>query len=514
MNGKHLHPLSLGFELARMIRANVIPTIAALLSAGNGGQVGMYVGLAIFAVALTIAIIRYFTFRYQIGDDELIIRQGLLGRLHRTIPVGRIQNIDLSQNVFHRLLHVAEVRIETGSGTEPEAIMRVVSLSEYDRLKHELLDRKPDAPRKTTSENLPSSAIANLPAGELILALPSSTIAVAGFMSNRGEVIAGVIVGLLWQWRVGEGWMPWQRWSGGADSSKESFKAMANDGSFIRRMVESVRENYGVAGSLAMLALLIIAVFALLRTFSAIWYVLKFYGYRLEKNDNSLHVRCGLFTKISATIPLGRIQFVSVHRGWLARRIGLASIRIETAGGGSEKAENAAGSVGRKWFVPVVSNADVPRILRSIDSRIELDNNLEWQQLSRKAARRMLRPVLILSMLAFAAGLYWRPFWGWSIALPLGLVGSYLAVKKSKSRRYARTDWGVVYRSGLIKHKCSMTFMDKIQSVHLSQTPFDRRWGMASLAVDTSAAGPADHRIQVEYLDVDSAHTELSNIQS
>jgi putative membrane protein len=67
----------------------------------------------------------------------------------------------------------------------------------------------------------------------------------------------------------------------------------------------------------------------------------------------------------------------------------------------------------------------------------------------------------------------------------------------------------VAFRSGVITRQTSATFFDKIQSVALSQSPFDRRWHMATLAVDTAGAGPAGHRIRVPYLEEDTARSAL-----
>jgi membrane protein YdbS with pleckstrin-like domain len=77
---------------------------------------------------------KYFTFRYSIVAGELVVQHGLIFRQHRTIPIGRIQNIDMVQNPLHRWFDVGEVRIETASGKEPEAIMRVLAVPELRRL--------------------------------------------------------------------------------------------------------------------------------------------------------------------------------------------------------------------------------------------------------------------------------------------------------------------------------------------------------------------------------------------
>ena len=79
--------------------------------------------------------------------------------------------------------------------------------------------------------------------------------------------------------------------------------------------------------------------------------------------------------------------------------------------------------------------------------------------------------------------------------------------------RYARQDDLLVYRSGVLNRKTSMTFFDKVQTISVEQSPFDRRWGMASLTVDTAAAGPAEHRISVRYLDEGFAQAELAEIR-
>ena len=58
----------------------------------------------------------------------------------------------------------------------------------------------------------------------------------------------------------------------------------------------------------------------------------------------------------------------------------------------------------------------------------------------------------------------------------------------------------------------SVTFFEKIQVVRLDESPFDRRWKMATLCIDTAAAGPADHRIHIDYLTGDFARSEFEAI--
>jgi len=563
----YLHPLSVLFEIAKTIRSNLIPTVAALLSARSGGWMGYSIGTAILSIGLIVALVRYFTFRYRIEDRSLVIHQGLWGRLNRTVPLDRIQNIDLSQNLFHRFLEVGEVRIETASGTEPEAIMRVLSIAQVEQLRDRVAKQRAlggathgpanlgtvtgtgtvggsgatvgtgtnattgltseDQVRQTASAESASAESIKTPVDlmeretierrstTLLLQLPTKLVAIAGLISNRGEVIAGILFGLFWQARFGDQFAPW---AGAADRisgsrGKQAVKdAIETEGRNFRGLFDSISQDFGYVGWIAFVLLCLVGLFAILRIFSSLWYISKFYGYRLELQGNSLHLQCGLLTKISATIPLGRIQVICIHRTWPMRLLGLASIRVETAGGSSQS-DDAANTIGRRWFVPIIANQEVATILSAIDSRIEFrDDAFQWQPLAKNASKRMIRPVLLASLLVSVVLGYFQPYWGWSVGVPIALLGVFWVQKKSRSKRYARTDWGIAFRSGVLLQKCSMTFFDKIQSVQVNQSPWDRRWKMASISFDTLCAGPAGHRINIGMMDSEFASRELDQL--
>lgn len=176
------------------------------------------------------------------------------------------------------------------------------------------------------------------------------------------------------------------------------------------------------------------------------WYVLKFSGYRLTSRGDELHVQCGLLTRVSATVPRRRIQVISVHRGWIARICGLASIRLETSGGGmGGEAEDASQTIGRRWFVPILRDSDLNRVLRSIDPELSWDlSAIDWVPLARNAGWRMIRAIWITTALllgivgVIAWFLDWRWMaWGGSIATVFLVMGTMLAWRRARSRKFA-----------------------------------------------------------------------------
>ena len=117
--GERLHPISLLFGLGAVAWG----LLAVVLVSGVNSCI-----LVLFLPSVVGSVARYLSFRYWLGEDEMVIREGILQRNERHIPYARIQNIDLIQNPLHRLFKVAVVRLETASGGKPEAVISVLTL--------------------------------------------------------------------------------------------------------------------------------------------------------------------------------------------------------------------------------------------------------------------------------------------------------------------------------------------------------------------------------------------------
>jgi len=136
-----LHPSSIVFALAGSLRAFLVPAVVLILTSGRSSPQASDPGwgptrwmnrwipgdfeianwqfwLLLFLIPTTIAaLVHYFTFRLRYEGTELVISSGILFRNERHVPYARIQNLDAVRNIVHRLLGVAEVRVETGGGS-------------------------------------------------------------------------------------------------------------------------------------------------------------------------------------------------------------------------------------------------------------------------------------------------------------------------------------------------------------------------------------------------------------
>ncbi len=72
------------------------------------------------------------------------------------------------------------------------------------------------------------------------------------------------------------------------------------------------------------------------------WYVRRsFEMLKCELHERTLVVKRGIFFKVEKTIPLDKIQDLTVKEGPLLRWLGLRSLKIETAGQGTPGASEA-----------------------------------------------------------------------------------------------------------------------------------------------------------------------------
>ena len=126
---QRLHP----FTLLLRVGASLPPLLLILLpTLQNPSSENVFgVALTIFygVVALPAIVLQYLRFSYRITPKQIVIQKGVLKRQNRSIPIERIQNIQIQRNLVARLLGVAKVTIETAGSSATEGSLEYVGLS-------------------------------------------------------------------------------------------------------------------------------------------------------------------------------------------------------------------------------------------------------------------------------------------------------------------------------------------------------------------------------------------------
>jgi putative membrane protein len=493
---RRLHPLSFLFVVGGQFQQFLVPGLLVLVGAGSAGldwQAWLPLVLIPYAVA---AIVRSVSFRYRFDESELVITTGFIFRNERHVPYARIQNIDAVQNVFHRLLGVVEVRIETGGGQEPEARMTVLPQGAL----HEIRERV-FAGRAETVPGI-ATAPAESETRRTLLRLGVGDLVLAGFIDSRGMVIAGATFGLLWEVGLFD---PTMDLVFGEDATG-------------RGIVRDVVRGFFGGGipSLGRVALMLGAFAALIlvmRLTSMAWSFVRLYGFRLDRIGEDLRAEFGFFTRVMSTIPLHRIQTLTIREGPLHRLFDRASVRVDSAG-----SEDAAGNaVKRESLAPIIRRDQLPALLREVLIDVDADA-VTWRPVDPRGFLRALRANIVFAVivsLPFVVMLKWWTLVLLSMLLVWAYVHARLYVKHlgwALASRLAppsgaaapepvpAEDGAILFRSGYLWRHVTIARFTKIQAVTLGESPFDRRARMARVRVDTAGASDASHRVDVPYL--------------
>jgi membrane protein YdbS with pleckstrin-like domain len=198
---RRLHPASFIFILGSQVRQMLVPAIALLFTARTTEAGWQLVTMILVIPFALIAVVRALVFRYRTDEEELVIRSGVIFRSVRHVPYKRVHNIDAVQNLLHRLFGVAEVRIETGGGTEPEAAIQVLSMEAFQELRqHVLAKRAPAVVPAPGEEAVETTA----PASDVILTLSPRELMLAGFIQNRAAIVVAAAFGLVWEFGLAD----------------------------------------------------------------------------------------------------------------------------------------------------------------------------------------------------------------------------------------------------------------------------------------------------------------------
>jgi putative membrane protein len=480
---QRLHPFSWLFELLNVLKQFILP-ILFLLFTGKGNNYELW-GLVGIGFMVPLAVARYITFRYRIGADRIVIRSGLLHKTVRDIAFTRVQNVTLHQGLLHRMMHVAEVRLETGGGEKEEGRMRVLGLQQAQQLQRSIRSHDKAAPSGMAAAGDESTA------GEtVLLLLPTRELLKLGFISNKGMILVAAAFGGAFQfdWKL----------------SRETFHSA---GGWLWDHSGDLAGN-GVAAYALGGASLLLAAFIVLRIISMLQAVLHYHGFVLSGDDHRLSISRGLLNRFNGSLPRTRIQAWTLQQGWLQLRFQRFALRVDAAAGGSVKSEHMESH----WqLAPIADRDGIARIIGAVLPSTPWPIE-HWQPLHPNAWKREFKAPALLLLIPTAMLIYWLHAWG--LLLLLAYPWLWFQSKQwAKHAGYSHANGLIAVREGWIGKTWRFAEVRKVQAAYLKQSPFDRRHGMATVFCDTVNAGAFEPPLAVRYLPFDEAvalHHEIS----
>ena len=469
-------PFAILFFLGRTLRLiaknawQSLAPVFALLFAYQGDLVSKLtlggIAFAIFIVAASL--LSYWFFRFQISDDSILIRQGVIKKKQLDIRFDRIQGINTQQNPIYRLLGLVTVSFDTAGSAGSEGNLPAVTRGFADSLRDRI--GKPRTVESSDDEDNEADA------GALVHLNWLDMIRIG--LADRRALIVFAFVGPLME-RIDED----------IDRYIENFI----------RVAAASGIELDTASGISIGLTIVVGVILLFVIVSIAAAFLRYHNFQLFLDGETLRSHAGLVTAHEHSMELGKIQTLRLQQGVVQRFLGRYRMT-------ARQAISSGKNRSQKVFVVPVVTAELADTLRKKflapeGGRLSQDpTSAGFVSISPYYMRsKILFIGLLPSLLATVAlsiplGAAALLFLLW---LPAVAAASYLNWKRAG---FMHDDQEIVRRSGLLGYRTVGLLFRKVQRVTVSQSRYQRRKGLASLRMYMASGS-----VRVPYIDHDKA---------
>jgi putative membrane protein len=455
--------------LAKNATQVIAPMAAFFVAFPGNTQTKIALAAAGFVIITTTSsVLRYWFFRFQIGEDAILVREGVVNKKQLDIKFKRIQGINTEQSFVNRWFDLVTISFDTAGSAGSEAELPAVETELATALRERIGKVSKDLPDsehdKPAAENAP------------LLRLDWRDMIRIGLADRRAFVFLAVIAPFFEQ------------------ISEEFGQAIANQ-------IEDVAADVAAMGpaiAATVLGTVVLIVVAMLVIGSIVAAFLRYHNFALYLDGSRLRSVGGLLTRHEATMETGKVQVARVSQGLVLRWSKRVRIVLKQA---SSKAQRTS----KSFLVPAAPTGFQQSFLGDVlapeASALELDfdsDSLERVDVRFVRPRILygaLLPVLALAPLVWmGAGplviaiLFWVPLWSliqWQMWRRLAW--------------YVDAD-SLIRRKGLIGKQLDVFLLRKVQRVTLTQSRYQRRKALATLTFYLASG-----RIKLPYMPLSRA---------
>ena len=462
----HLHPAILLLRLLDALRQTAVPLLLGIAV----NRWFLVLAIVLFVVHLGYSLARYLTLEYTLTAQELRVREGLLERQERRIPLDRIQDLGFESTILRRVLGLTVVLVETASGRGVEARLDALSRHDADHLREILL-----AARQQLVTVGPSAA----PAGEPAATAPAPTPGPEWLVhrSTTSDLLLRGLTDLRLSAFVVTGFAALQL------ADQIGFAVQ------LKGVARSFRDWLAQFSPLLLALLLLamlLAIVGLGVLTTTLGNLVQFHGFVLTLRGEVLQRRFGLLTTRQKTLPRARIQRVTIEQPWLRRLLGLAAVKADSAGASRSEGTDTTGG----WDVVVplarlpMADAVLPALLPGLERA-----TFGWQRGSRRLIlRTTAQGVLIAALLV---PLCWQAMDQWALLLLLVVpLWALLGLLVWHNLGFALGQDFFALQHGVVGRYLAYVPTAKVQAVVVHQGPIAQLLGLAELTVYVAGGSP------------------------
>ncbi|MCZ4407568.1 PH domain-containing protein [Cryomorphaceae bacterium 1068] len=454
--------------LLRNLRALGTLLISLVAVAAAAPMFWTIMGIAIIPLLILFALFAYWQYRnftFHVEGDNLIIHKGVLVKDRKSVPIERIQSIQVTKNVIQRLLGLVALKVDTAGSRGNELEIPALERDRADALRDLLYQKKEALLITNTSET------------DEVTEVDQAEAPKAKLPEDEGRVL--VKLGLFDLLKVGltenhlkTGFIALAFVFGYASQYQELLQE------YIEGYVDTYASQVTDAGIAVVISFLIFyAIVSVL--ISLVRTLLRFFDLKAVLKSEALEISTGLLQRNEYRIPKNKIQYIQWETNPLRKLAGYESATI--------KPSNSVGEVANKQSIEIPalrieeSNYLATGVFPGAQKPDEHIDGDPW-------AYARLHAIIGAIIFAPLAGiLYWQySYPGIAILLLVGMFAAY-GYRYGKTVRVHFDEKHVYILRGWLFPKRVILPSYKTQSLQLTQNIILKRRKLCHLTFFTAA---------------------------
>lgn len=479
---RHTSPLAAIFYLGKIYQAiarNAVQSLAplvAFLVAYQGDLTGKLIvgGGGFVAITIVLSVVRYWFFRFKIGADSILIREGVIKKTQLDIKYERIQAINTQQNIVFRAFDLVTVKFDTAGSAKQEGHLPAIKTALADSLKERirLESRGGNISVEIDAEEDRASSASQL------LRLRAVDMIRIGLSSNRALVFLvflGPIIESLSQ------------------DVEENIEETA-----VTTIIDNGQVSLTAGVGFGLVFVLGVVIFLMVA--SIIGAFLRYHNFVLVSDNDVFRSTGGLLTRHEHSVNFAKIQAVITTQNPVLRSFGRFRLRAKQASSGK------AGR-GKHFVIPLCEPDTLPTIAGEVFGgefeSVDLDPGTgNYQRISPRYIRSrvfltgILPAIAFTSLMVVPAGLGALVFLLW---IPVNALVVWTVYRKFG---YHIAADGMLLRRGFLGYRVVAFVHRKVQRISVTQTIPQKRKGLATLRIYLASG-----TIKLPYIDFEMAKT-------
>ena len=311
---------------------------------GDFTQYTWWAAAVLSLIVIVSAVLKYLFFRYQLLDDAVQVKQGILFKKRLNLKFSRIQNVNIRHPFYFRPLGLVTLKIDGAGSKGEEVSLSALTQATANSIRQTIRIKKEgiDAVQNHQTAELKNQTGVDAENEEAFYRRTLTDLVIHGLTNNRAWfVLAGLFAALQY--------------------TSISFGDLVR---FMQVVVSYYISNQNVAFTVVLFTVSVVLAVFLTAFLSVVGSILTYYGFTLFRSDKSMMVHRGLINKQEFNMQKSRVQSIYIRQDWLDLVLGRANVIYEQISH-SPNDPNQADS-GKRIVVPSARSHEITKLVAEI----------------------------------------------------------------------------------------------------------------------------------------------------